>query len=477
MLVPVSWWILVARVIHAERLVGNTQFWITRPYTWQGLLAAKLFFLAVFIYLPYLVAQILLLGEAGFNPLHFIPGLLYKSLFFVSAFLLPLAALAAITSNFARMTLTMLGILIAAIILVVLIVFTSGIVTGGQPLPTPIANRLALALFLSFCGAALILQYFLRKVWLARAVLLAIPLLLCAVAFLDLDQRLINHTYPVSAAELATNQAAEAKSESIIQLDYKPETVQGHEGFSTYRSNGKVRIGVEIPLVESGVADGTLVRFDAIQADLTAPDGTHWNSAWQDAWGNVYLPGESVAYPGFILPVEFYTKFQSVPLTVRLTLAITQARASQTVTLPVSTGNFNIPDFGPCSPTTGPIFSDGRNSGINCLSALRKPPLTKVNTRWSIEPCSGAQAASDAGNPSMDLLGSLESDLAEFSMIPVEHELLTNYFNGKSTHLCPGTPITFTSYHAIRRTQTSIVIQDFHLRKIKMEGGQVSLDK
>jgi hypothetical protein len=32
MLVPVSWWILITRVIHAERLVGDTQFWITRPY-------------------------------------------------------------------------------------------------------------------------------------------------------------------------------------------------------------------------------------------------------------------------------------------------------------------------------------------------------------------------------------------------------------------------------------------------------------
>jgi hypothetical protein len=67
-LVPVSWWVLIARVIHAERLVGDTQYWITRPYVWSNLLAAKLLFLAVFVYLPFFIAQGLLLAEAGFAP-------------------------------------------------------------------------------------------------------------------------------------------------------------------------------------------------------------------------------------------------------------------------------------------------------------------------------------------------------------------------------------------------------------------------
>jgi len=34
LLVPVSWWLLIARCIHSERLVGDRQFWITRPYEW-----------------------------------------------------------------------------------------------------------------------------------------------------------------------------------------------------------------------------------------------------------------------------------------------------------------------------------------------------------------------------------------------------------------------------------------------------------
>jgi hypothetical protein len=64
-LVPLSWWILIVRLIHCERLVGDTQFWITRPYEWPKLLAAKLLFLAAFLYAPFFAAQCVLLREGA----------------------------------------------------------------------------------------------------------------------------------------------------------------------------------------------------------------------------------------------------------------------------------------------------------------------------------------------------------------------------------------------------------------------------
>jgi hypothetical protein len=32
-LLPISWWILIGRVVHDEALAGDRQFWITRPYS------------------------------------------------------------------------------------------------------------------------------------------------------------------------------------------------------------------------------------------------------------------------------------------------------------------------------------------------------------------------------------------------------------------------------------------------------------
>ena len=62
-LVPVSWLLLIARVIHGESLVGDRQFWLTRPYEWKQLLAAKVLFLLVFLYLPFVAAQLVLLAR------------------------------------------------------------------------------------------------------------------------------------------------------------------------------------------------------------------------------------------------------------------------------------------------------------------------------------------------------------------------------------------------------------------------------
>src|SRR5262245_4894148 len=64
-LLPITAVYLIARLIHAEPIPGDTQFWITRPYEWKSLFAAKLLFIVVFINVPVLIARIRLLLHAG----------------------------------------------------------------------------------------------------------------------------------------------------------------------------------------------------------------------------------------------------------------------------------------------------------------------------------------------------------------------------------------------------------------------------
>ena len=115
LLLPVSWGLLIARLIHGEVLVGDRQFWITRPYEWPKLLAAKALFVALFVYLPFLLMGVAILLEAGFNPLSYTPGLLYR-LFLISLVFFHLGP-AAVTSNLVRMVLTLLGVCAAIVIL------------------------------------------------------------------------------------------------------------------------------------------------------------------------------------------------------------------------------------------------------------------------------------------------------------------------------------------------------------------------
>ena len=57
---------LIARVVHAEAIPGDSQFWISRPYRWRSLLGAKLLFILVVVNLPVFLARLAILVTGGF---------------------------------------------------------------------------------------------------------------------------------------------------------------------------------------------------------------------------------------------------------------------------------------------------------------------------------------------------------------------------------------------------------------------------
>lgn len=90
---------VIVRMIHAEAIPGDRQFWTTRPYEWQSLLTAKLLFLLAFVNLPLLLAQSGMLLVLGFPLGANLPGLLWSSMLLFGCVSVPIAALATITSN------------------------------------------------------------------------------------------------------------------------------------------------------------------------------------------------------------------------------------------------------------------------------------------------------------------------------------------------------------------------------------------
>src|SRR5689334_12368053 len=104
---------LIARVVHAEAIPGNRQFWITRPYHRQSLLAAKMLFVLAFVNLPILLAQWCIVIRGGF-PFHsYWPGLLWSQVLLTAVITLPVSALAALTSGIVPFT--FLALIVGAI--------------------------------------------------------------------------------------------------------------------------------------------------------------------------------------------------------------------------------------------------------------------------------------------------------------------------------------------------------------------------
>jgi len=91
-LVVIGWMILIVRVVQGESLVGDRQFWITRPYEWKKLLTAKALFFVAFINLPLLIVQVALLWKAGFAPTSYVTGLLWTQFLWVLVLMLPMTA-------------------------------------------------------------------------------------------------------------------------------------------------------------------------------------------------------------------------------------------------------------------------------------------------------------------------------------------------------------------------------------------------
>ena len=102
-LLPASWWALIARLIYAEPLLGNSEFWVTRPYGRGSLLASKALFIAMFVNLPKLLGDAVILRAYGFRIWPELGGLLWTQVLLAAVFVLPVAALATVTTGFVQL--------------------------------------------------------------------------------------------------------------------------------------------------------------------------------------------------------------------------------------------------------------------------------------------------------------------------------------------------------------------------------------
>src|SRR5215510_13691011 len=57
LVLPLACWLVIVSVIHEEKLPGDRQYWLTRPYCWKELLAAKILFIAAFVNFPLLICH------------------------------------------------------------------------------------------------------------------------------------------------------------------------------------------------------------------------------------------------------------------------------------------------------------------------------------------------------------------------------------------------------------------------------------
>src|SRR5580704_2331667 len=170
-----SWVFLIVRLVQGETLVGDRQFWITRPYEWHKLLAAKLLGVFVFFHLPLFLMQITLLYMAKFPLGSSILGLLYVHALFVFALVLPSLTIGSITSGIGQTT---IALLIVCVVLLGFAYLASVLPASDVGVDSPDTEYAIL--YGATCVAVILIQFNYRRTLAARLIIGAVAMAMIA---------------------------------------------------------------------------------------------------------------------------------------------------------------------------------------------------------------------------------------------------------------------------------------------------------
>ena len=248
-LLPLACWVLVVSVIHEEKLPGNRQYWLTRPIPWRELLAAKALFVTAFVNAPLLLCHVAVWWALGIPVTAHVPELLWKQVFFTAFYILPVAALAAMTRNIGQVILGGLAIVAPWALGEQMIFARYRLSWGGQEWLPASAVAAVLA-----CGisAVLLVQYAGRRTVLSRMLAGAVALAAAAVLFAPLQRALGGRT------------AGAVR----ISLDARP-------GRPDVRQpNGWNTVALEIPVRVDGLPGDTQLMKNSMSVRIVSAAGT-----------------------------------------------------------------------------------------------------------------------------------------------------------------------------------------------------------
>lgn len=469
-LIPIAWLVLIARVVHCERLVGDTQFWLTRPYDWRKLFAAKLLFIAAFLYAPFFVAQCLLLRAGGFHPFHYFGGLMFNLLLLTAVGVLPLMALSSLTTGFGRMMLVLLGVALVIVAAAAGSANVPSVVVSS--VPDLVSGNLGVGVL--FCGslAAAMVMYARRRAKTGWMIVIALTLVMSATAFFDPDGWMVNSSFP----SLASGAVAPVSFAYAVADVRQPPASQ---------STDRHAVDISIPVVVSGVKADYVANPQAVRVTMTDARGASWESPWQGFEPDHFLPGTRYTYIRFRMWRSVYDQFKGSPVTVRISIAVTMARKASASKIPLPDSDFAVPEIGVCKPDHW-FWRPNEIRGISCRSAMNAPRLTLVSVPWSSGGCRTEAGSTPDEVTTGGWMGELEPSPAEFGITSVwavtggPPRANPSQKSGQpyqDYNLCAGAPVSFAQYRPAGRVQEDLTIPDYRLPELAIGDGVLFLNE
>jgi hypothetical protein len=362
-LLPMAWWFFIARLIHAEPLVGDSQFWVSRPYWWKSLLLSKGLSIALFLNLPKLISDCMILRAYGFEITPNAAGLAWSQALLVAVFVVPVAALASVTAGLTQLALIM-------------VLFTA-LATSGWAM---IVSRIAGA-SMPWFGVEWIQSYTIGFIVAVAAIVILIwqyrrrdtracRLVAGCAAVIVL---IASEWFPYSAAFAAQSRVTgNAGISPALRIDFDPDLKWATRALV----DGSDTVDLNIALRISGVPNGLTARIERIVAGFEGDNGARWRIESRPeirtaADGALTVADGAIMSLHAAVSSSFYRQVKDKPLRIRGSAYLTLYGNPKRTDIPLSGRPVFRPVAGVGLCSIGPT-----RVGLNvaCRSALRTRP-------------------------------------------------------------------------------------------------------
>jgi hypothetical protein len=362
------WLYVTASVIQQERLPGVRQYWLTRPYEWRGLLAAKALFGAIFAALPLVAVKMAVLLVQGVSPVRHAAAVVWSSLAICVVTGLLASALAAVTGSLAQYLWALLGL--------------AGLELSAMALglehpdwgPVGWIRSAAVSALIAMAAVpVLVTQYRWRATEISRGLLAAGALAAACLSFAHGWHR---------AWDLASGFAGNAQAESrALRLapDSTPRPRMGYADAPRFPAYG--REALYLPVRVSGIPAGAAVVSQRIAATVEGAGGRSWSTDWTPSGAvlgvDPLADGQLVQRDGpawqyLEIDRAFYQAVKDTPARIRVSVAMTLLNGLEIGSMQARGRTRGLPLDGICEARPVPIRStargvtDVRNLEVTC---------------------------------------------------------------------------------------------------------------
>jgi hypothetical protein len=323
---------VIARVVHAEAIPGDDQFWITRPYRWSSLAGAKLLFVILFFNVPLCLAQLYAIVAGNFPFSESLAGLLWSVILSVVCVSVPVAAVATLTegpvpfllAEFAMLTTGFVGSgLLAWLVRARTLKFIPPITQPGQDASAWVRNSLVLSVIAGVGAFTFYTQYRNRRTNVNRSVAIAGAAVAYAIFVftpwsfaLGVQSMLSGRHFDESRLTLSLGS---------VKTSVFPDTFRGLE------PEGEV----SIPIAIGGIPDGLELRADSLSITVEGAEGRTWRADAVTPNSQPDQPGAKLVDAYMAIDPLFFRDESMTPVALRVKLYLTLFGNARSKTIPI----------------------------------------------------------------------------------------------------------------------------------------------